>query len=76
MSIIDELPQFNILKKDLQDGKCILLSGCVPSQQEHLLSRLAQDFDFLVTVASDEQKASEIISNYSAFDRNVCYYAR
>ena len=74
MKLINELPQFDILMKDLDEGRCVLLSGCAPSAREHILSSLADRFDFLVIAAPDEQKASEIISSYSAFDRNVCYY--
>ena len=65
MKLINELPQFDILMKDLDDGRCVLLSGCVPSAREHILSSLADRFDFLVIAAPDEQKAAEIISSYS-----------
>ncbi len=71
---IERIPQFHIIRKDLQDGRCIQLEGCVPSQTEHLLSVLKPEFDYMVVICQDELKVSEFIGHYLAFDREAYVY--
>ena len=74
MSFIQKLNQYNIIKKDLDESRCIQLEGCVPSQTEHFLSELGKNFEMLVLVAEDEPHAAEIVNQYAAFDKAVFYY--
>jgi len=56
-----------------KDGP-VLVDGCVPSQMEHLLFNLGDGFGSKVIVTFDEQKALEILNNYTAFDKAAVYY--
>lgn len=60
--------------KDLKGTGKVLISGCVPSQKEHLINGIRGDFRHKVIIGPDEQKAMEILENYMAFDRSVLYY--
>ncbi|MBR2696522.1 MAG: hypothetical protein IKE48_03350, partial [Parasporobacterium sp.] len=55
-------------------GGPVLVNGCVPSQMEHLLFHLGDGFGSKVIVTFDEQKALEILNNYTAFDKAAVYY--
>ena len=61
------------IKTALKEGTT-LLTGCVPSQTEHLLWGLGDGFGCKVIVTFDEQKALEILNNYTAFDKAAVYY--
>ena len=61
------------IRTALEEGM-LQLSGCVPSQMEHLLWCLGGGFGCKVVVTYDEQKALEILNNYTAFDRAAVYY--
>ena len=74
MKIIDRIPQLNIVKQDLERGRCVQLEGCVLSQTEHMLSELAQDFAYTVLIARDEVNTSEILGSYAAYEKNVLLY--
>ncbi len=52
----------------------VLVGGCVPSQMEHLIFHLGDDFGSKVILTYDEQKALEILNNYRAFDKAAVYY--
>ena len=74
MEIINKLPQFHIVRQDLAAGRCVQIEGCVPSQTEHMLSELAQDFSYTVVIARDEVNASELMMNLSVFADEVLLY--
>ena len=73
-SRIKEIPQYNLIREDLQKKHCIQLEGCVPSQTQHLLSTLKPDYDYMVVVCMDELQSSEFFGNYLPFDREVLSY--
>ena len=63
----------NQIRTAAKDGP-VLVNGCVPSQMEHLLFHLGDGFGSKVIVTYDEQKALEILNNYTAFDKAAVYY--
>ena len=63
----------NQITRAAKDGP-VLVNGCVPSQMEHLLFNLGDGFGSKVIVTFDEQKALEILNNYTAFDKAAVYY--
>ena len=73
-NVYERLNFIEPLKSDLKVHKRVQLNGCVPSQLEHLLKGVGEDFLQKVVIAADEQKAMEILENYMAFDRAVVYY--
>ncbi len=73
MSQLDSLSVFNEIKNALGKG-CLKITGCVPSQMEHLIYELGSDFASKVIITFDEQKALDIYVNYSAFDSKCVYY--
>lgn len=73
MSQIEKLSIFNQIKNAL-DGSVVHISGCVPSQMEHLIFELSEGFGCKVIITYDEQKAQDMLINYSAFDSRCVYY--
>ncbi len=73
MSQIEKLPAFNEIKNVLGNG-IVFVSGCVPSQMEHLIYELGYEYKNKVIITFDEQKAFDILTNYSAFDSRCVYY--
>lgn len=72
--ISEVIPQLHIIQQDLKQGACVQIEGCVPSQTEHLLSVLKQNFEYMVVVCRDELHTSEFCSSYLPFDKEVCSY--
>ncbi len=68
-----EIIIFKEIKEALQSGMTFL-EGCVPSQMEHLLWGISDGFGCKVIITYDEQKALEILNNYTAFDKAAAYY--
>ena len=64
---------FNEIKSALGSGM-IRVTGCVPSQLEHMIWQLGDGFDAKVIITFDEPKAMDILSSYKAFDDNGVYY--
>ncbi len=73
-SIYQKIDIIESVKKDLKAGKKVQITGCVPSQMEHLLVGVTGEYEQKIIIAIDEQKAMEIMENYLAFDRAVAYY--
>ncbi|MCQ2512022.1 MAG: DEAD/DEAH box helicase, partial [Lachnospiraceae bacterium] len=67
------LKVFNEIKSALGSG-VIRVTGCVPSQLEHMIWQLGDGFDAKVIITFDEPKAMDILSSYKAFDDNGVYY--
>lgn len=62
------------VKEALNCGRHVLITGCVPSQKEHLIKGICDGFRHRVIVAADEKEAMEILENYMGYDRNAVYY--
>lgn len=45
---------------DGKGGKLVSISGCIDTQKVHLASAIANDYNFLLIVSSDEVKARKI----------------
>ena len=52
----------------------IHLTGCVESQNCHLMDSLGQNYSYRLIVTHNEIRAREIYEDYSYFDRNVFLY--
>ena len=74
MEFLKELRDYKKINEDIKAGRLIQLTGCVPSEREHLLKGLSEEFAFTLIVTDDEQKASEIAGLYQAFDKACCHY--
>lgn len=72
--IFDDLPEYNLIKEALVQGKTVKLCGCVPCALEHFICCAADGFKYKLIIAADEIKASSITANYAAFDKNALYY--
>ena len=65
---MDELVEFQELKKDLAGGRGpVLLSGCIDSQKAHLISELSGLTPWKLVITYDEQKAREICDDCRCF---------
>ena len=65
---MDELVEFQELKKDLTGGRGpVLLSGCIDSQKAHLISELSGLTPWKLVITYDEQKAREICDDCRCF---------
>lgn len=71
-----DFPKIEIFHEIIESSKrgMLFLEGCVPSQMEHLLWGISDGFGCKVIITFDEQKALEILNNYSAFDKAAVYY--
>ena len=52
----------------------IHLTGCVESQNCHLMDALGKDYSYRLIVTHNEIRAREMYEDYSYFDRNVFLY--
>ncbi len=73
MNIIERSEIFRQIKNSIGHG-VVQVGGCVPSQMEHLIFHLTKDMKTKVIVVRDEQRAVEVLSAYSAFDKDAAYY--
>ena len=62
------------IKQDIADGRKVQITGCVPSQMEHLIAGICGEVKQRIIVAVDEQKAMEILENCLAYGRDAVYY--
>lgn len=67
------LKVFNEIKDALGKGM-VRVTGCVPSQMEHMIWQLGDGFDAKVIITFDEPKAIDILSSYRGFDDKAVYY--
>lgn len=72
--IFNEIESLKGSDAALLGGGIVHVAGGVPSVNEHILSCLNRDYENTVIIAEDEQKAFSILSDYSAFDKEVVYY--
>ena len=72
--IYDNYPEFGEIKETLAKRGTVKLSGCVPSQLEHLICCAGAGFKHKLIITYDEIKASQITADYMAFDKNAVYY--
>ena len=71
---LEEIPEYRNIKTELNEGLCVCVNGLVPSAMECVLKGLKEGFDFCVVVTMDETRASGILNNYMAFDKEVYVY--
>lgn len=73
-TVFDEIEIFKNIRASLKEKGLVQITGCVPSQTEHMIYGLGMDYDMKIIVTYEESRALEILGNYRAFDPNATYY--
>lgn len=72
---IEELAGYENIEKCLADqGKAVMVNGCIDSEKAHLLNALSQKVKCRVVITYDEAKAREIYDDCRFYNKNTVYY--
>ena len=74
ISPLYELEAFASVREELKTTGIIELNGCQDAVKLHMANSLGEDFTHKVLVTFSEQRAREIVDEYSFYDKNVYLY--
>ncbi|MCQ2521288.1 MAG: transcription-repair coupling factor [Lachnospiraceae bacterium] len=74
-SPLAELPYYDEIVSRLKKGRdTISVYGCQDSQKVHMMQALASPYQGKLILTYAESHGRELVSEYSFYDKNVCYY--
>ena len=73
-NIYEKLDIIGPAREKLSEKKLISVSGCAPSQTEHLIFGLTEGFEKRLVIAPSENKALELLEGCLVYDKNSVYY--
>ncbi|MBQ7564485.1 MAG: transcription-repair coupling factor [Lachnospiraceae bacterium] len=72
---LSEISEYNEITKDIEKRAGIVeINGCSDSQKQHLAYGLSEKYRNTVIVTYSEQRANDILSDYSYYNKEVKFY--
>ncbi len=75
MEPLNEVAEYSVIKREiLKNNGVIEINGCVEAQKLHLINGLCEGFKNVLIVTYNEQKAKEILEDFSFYNDDIKYY--
>ena len=71
---LEELGEYEGIKKALVKNRAVMVSGCIDSEKLHMIYGLSDGFRNKIIVTFSTLKAKELYEEYKFYDRNVMLY--
>ncbi|MBR2275780.1 MAG: transcription-repair coupling factor, partial [Lachnospiraceae bacterium] len=72
---LSEISEYEAIKKDIKKRAGIVeVNGCSDSQKLHLAYGLSENYPNTIIVTWNEQRANDILSDYSYYNKEIKYY--
>lgn len=71
---IEELSDYDSLKKSLKKREAAYISGCSDSQKVHMMEALSDGFKFKIIATYSDLRVKEIVEDLSLYEENVMTY--
>ena len=71
---LTEWADYEQLKKGLDNGRTVSLSGCIDSQKIHMLEGLCEFFDCKIIATYSDMRVREIVEDLRLYERNIYAY--
>jgi len=69
-----EWAEYQQLKRNIEDGKTLSLSGCIDSQKIHVFEGLCESFKCKIIATYSDIRVREIVEDLALYERNVYAY--
>lgn len=71
---LQELSDFDSIRRRLSEKKTVAINGLVDSQKLHMMYGLSEEYPVRIILTYSDQKAKEICEEYSFYDKETVYF--